>query len=530
MKTHTPREIRTLPTRPQFEIICSRQQINLYLSGQGGGKTHCAGIVSGQLIAAFPKAHGFIGANTYTQLSDSTLYRIRKVWKEIFGWSEYSRENPKGDYVVDVQPPSHFNTAGHEYDSYHGKICFKAGTVIYKGSLENYKAHDGKEFSWALLDETKDTKEIAVKEVIIGRLREQGMYVDKRGKLVTVAQNKDTKEVHSPFNPLYIFTSPAKVDWINEWFNLDTYQDEITSLIYSAETFFKKVVDNKFVVISSAYHNAANLPDGWIEQQKKNLHTVLQNTLIYGDPFSQSGGEFYKMFSRSKHVWDITKFPAAFQDNGRVYNKLLPLHISFDFNVNPYMTATIWQMDGRKLYQINELCLKSPLNTTAAVCRQFCYLYPNHEAGLFVYGDPSGKKEDTRSEKGFNDFRIIMAELAKYRPQQRVLSKAPPVVMRGNFINTIFESNYKGIEIIVCQNCGHSINDLLFLKEASDGTKKKEKEIDENTKVSQEKWGHTSDSMDYLICFAFASDFENYQRGGTSAKITTGPNISKHGY
>src|SRR5579872_1748239 len=153
------RTVRVKPSKPQYAMLISRQQINLFLAGQGSGKTHCGGLLSGHLISTFPKAHGFIGANTYTQLSDSTLYRIRNVWKEVFGWTEYTKGNKKGNFVVDVKPPDHFNTADHEYDSYHGKICFQNGTVIYKGSLDNYKAHDGKEFAWAILDETKDTKE-----------------------------------------------------------------------------------------------------------------------------------------------------------------------------------------------------------------------------------------------------------------------------------------------------------------------------------------------------------------------------------
>ncbi len=209
------------PSKPQFDIITSQEQVNLFLSGQGGGKTFCAGAISGKLISDFPEVHGFIGANTYTQLTDSTLSRIRTVWAHEFGWTEWSRTNVHGSYVVDINPPAHFNTEGHQYDSYYGKITFVWGTVIYKGSLDNYKAHDGKEFAWSILDETKDTKVEAVMEVILGRLREQGMQND-RGE---------------PWNPLFIFTSPAKVKWLNDWFDLNKYSEEITRLIYSSETY-----------------------------------------------------------------------------------------------------------------------------------------------------------------------------------------------------------------------------------------------------------------------------------------------------
>ncbi len=508
---------------PQYEIIESRQQVNLFLAGQGSGKTHVAGVVSGVLIMSFPRVHGFIGANTYTQLSDSTLFRIRSVWKEFFGWTEYGKGNKQGDYVIDVIPPSHFNTEGHQYDSYHGKICFKSGTVVYKGSLDNYKAHDGKEFAWALLDETKDTKEEAVKEVITGRLREPGMWVNSAGELT-----HDPAGV--PFNPLYIFTSPAKVPWINEWFKLDLYQDEITKRIYSETTYFCQKIDNKLAVISSSYHNRANLPENFFENRKLNLHSALQDMLIYGNPFSQSGGEFYKCFNRTKHVRDL-RLLAEFNDGDRAYNKDLALHATFDFNVSPYMTCCIWQIIDKKAYQIDEICLPNPGNTTPAVCKEFIRRYQGHKAGLFIYGDPSGKQEDTRQEKGQNDFTLILSSLAQFKPGLRVLPAAPPVVMRGNFINTIFEKGYEGIEIIIHEKCAQSIADYNYLKEASDGTKLKEKVKNPDTGVTYEKYGHTSDAGDYFLCVAFAHEFAKYQVGGSTGKTTYGKNTpAKHAY
>ncbi len=496
-------QIRVKPSKPQYDILTSKKQVNLFLAGQGSGKTHCAGLLSGTLISNYPRVHGFIGANTYMQLSDSTLFRIRHVWKEIFGWSEYSKSNRAGSYVVDVQPPEHFNTEKHEYDSYYGKICFEDGTVIYKGSLDNYKAHEGKEFAWAILDETKDTKEEAVKEVIIGRLREKGMELDGQA-----------------WNPLYIFTSPAKVQWINEWFSLEQYADEITKLIYSEETYFKKEIDNKLAVISSTFHNAANLPGNYIDNQKKNLHQALQDMLIYGNPFSQSGGEFYKCFKRSVHVVSNPK------DNGfpMLYKPSLPLHISFDFNVNPYMTCTIWQVDGKKANQIDEICLQNPNNTTPATCKEFARRYQSHQAGLFIYGDPAGDHEDTRvekrEEKKYNDFRLIINNLTQFRPELRVDRAAPPVVMRGNFINSIFESCFEGIEILIGSNCVNSINDYVYGKEASDGRKLKELEKSEATKISYQKYHHTSDANDYLLCHIFKNEFRKYQTGNAGERPT----------
>lgn len=242
------------------------------------------------------------------------------------------------------------------------------------------------------------------------------------------------------------------------------------------------------------------------------------------------GGEFYKCFRSSKHI----KFNQVLNGVTAFYNKDLPLHISFDFNVNPYMTCTIWQIDGLNAVQIDELCLSNPNNTTVAICREFTRRYKHHEAGLFIYGDPSGKHEDTRVEKrtedGYNDFTIIRNELESFNPSMRISSSAPPVVARGNFINAIFENNFEGINITIGNNCKNSCRDYQYLQEASDGRKSKEKEKNENSGIQHEKYGHTSDASDYLLCYVYRSEFTLHQKGNKLPTILVGerrPNYAK---
>lgn len=237
---------------------------------------------------------------------------------------------------------------------------------------------------------------------------------------------------------------------------------------------------------------------------------------------TQAGGEFYKQFNVQRNTGEY--FP-------NMYDPLKPLHLTFDFNVNPYMTCCVWQIVGKTAYQLAELLTSTPHNTTKGVCNAFKAKFPKHEAGMFIYGDPSGMKEDTRSEKGFNDFVIIMNELKHYKPTLRVQKQAPPVVMRANFINTILEHGYMGASLNIDKNCHKTIADYLYLKEDSDGTKLKEKGKDMSTGVTYEKYGHTSDANDYFICTAFQSEFIQYQKGDISKGWTYGKNRpSKNSY
>lgn len=272
----------------------------------------------------------------------------------------------------------------------------------------------------------------------------------------------------------------------------------------------------------SIYQDNKWLPDA-VKAQIEGYKTT--NTYLYGIfakglwTQKQTGGNFYKLFDRTRNTDKV------------VYDPTKPLHISFDFNVNPYMTCTIWQLEGKTATQIDEICLPTPQNRTENVCREFERRYSGHASGLFIYGDPAGKHEDTRTEKGSNDFTIITKALAKYKPSLRVDAAAPSVTMRGNFINTVFSTNFNDLKFVIGENCHKSIADYMYLKEASDGTKAKIKEKDKQTGISCEKYGHTSDSADYLLVRAFNDDYLKYQRGGNIPKPTLGKTtVSRQSY
>ena len=283
-------------------------------------------------------------------------------------------------------------------------------------------------------------------------------------------------------------------------------------------------VDLTYTVHHSWYKDNKWLPNAFIgflmDLKDKNPYYYTIYCLGYWGN-KQSGGLFYKLFDRAKNT-----------SNTVGYDPNLALHLSFDFNVNPYMSATVWQIVGKVAYCIDEIAMVSPKNTTKGVCDEFIRRYMNHSAGLFIYGDPSGKNEDTRTEKGYNDYTIIQNELMQYSPINRVATKHPPVVIRGNFINTIFNDGFEGINIVISDKCKLYINDLLFLKEASDGTKLKEKTKDKDSGVQYEKYGHFTDNADYFICSAFENEFRMYQFGRNPAKMTFGRNTfnDKHKY
>lgn len=485
-------------SKPQEYIVTSTQDVNLFLAGVGSGKTHLGGVISGYLIHNFPTAFGFIGANTHEQLTTSTLFRLREVWAELFGWKEDI------DYVVNKKPPKSFNTKRHNFDSYRGIIAFKNGAIVFKGSLDNAKAHDGKEFSWAILDETKDSREEDVKETILTRLRKQAIYINTASweltaEPTTKANDGLTEIDNKPFMPLYILTSPANVSWINDWFKIADNQSEILAKLNDKDDFYVNEFDDKCVVVSSTYHNEQNLPKGFINKILSNNNETTANKLIYGNPFIKSGGEFYSSFKRTKHVKSIP------------YKPHLPIHMSFDQNVTPYITATLYQLWSRGkdtiVNQFDEICLPNPKNTTSKLCLEFLRRYDNSCYGLFYYGDPSGRKRDTRANE--HDYRIVDRMLHKHLNNQscRVPYKHPAILKRRDFANNIFEGLYN-IHFYINPKCKHSIEDFEMLKEDKNGKKEKKRVRDPDTGTTYEQYGHTSDSYDYFICEVFSPLYE----------------------
>lgn len=509
---------------PQQYVLTSLQDIILFLAGVGSGKSHLGGVVSEYYISNFPAASGFIGANTYNQLNTSTMLRIREVWANDFGLIEGR------DYVIGKKPPV-FWMLNKNFDRYDGICVFRNGAVVFLGSLDNAKAHDGKQFDWAILDETKDSREQDVKETILTRLRGKAIYrhgeeLIKASKFTyylhrfllkqTTDENGTTRFYDQdgfelkPFNPLYIMTSPAKVPWINTWFKLSRFQEEIQQRIFVPDQFFWKDYDDKCVVISSTYHNQKNLPVDYIPKILNNNTEEIGKKLVYANPFTKTGGEFYSGFRMLKHTGYVPFIPG------------LPVHISFDQNVVPYITAVLSQviLKGNGTVEIrvfDEFCLANPKNTTKLLCEEIKRKYGDELAsGIYFYGDPSGLKGTTRDEvkdyKRQNDYDIVKNQLREYLVQDsdRTTRKYPAVLKRRDFINAIFESKMDVNIMIDAAHCTNTITDFEYIKQDQNGKKLKEMVEDENG-IKFEQYGHTSDAIDYFLCALLKRQFESFR-------------------
>lgn len=229
----------------------------------------------------------------------------------------------------------------------------------------------------------------------------------------------------------------------------------------------------------------------------------------------RTGGEFWKDFNTNKHITKIG------------WDEEQPLHIWWDENVNPYLTCLVWQViqvnGAKKFIQVDEICLEDPRNRVKHVCAEFMSRYPvNRVQGLFVGGDRTSWKEDTKKEKGENFFTDIMNHLSEYNPVLRLQPVNPSIVQSAGFVNQIYAGNIPNIEILINEKCKRSVSDYQYALEDSDGTLKKTKKKHPVTEVMYEEYGHPSDAKRYFITVAARTEYENYRNRKGKAVINYG--------
>ena len=210
---------------------------------------------------------------------------------------------------------------------------------------------------------------------------------------------------------------------------------------------------------------------------------------------------FYKRFATARHVVV-----------GAGVDPTLPLHLSFDFNVQPYLTCTVWQIEDQAALQVDELCLQGPRNTVAdmaqALLAHFGTAWP---PGVFVYGDPAGLARTVAADAP--PLHQLLQGLACWEPTLRVAAAHPPVALRGRWINHLLaEPGDDEPTVRIAAHCRHTLEDYAQVQEAPDGTKAKPRRRDKGSPYSYEPYGHCSDANDYFLCQAFRPMFEAFGR------------------
>ena len=217
----------------------------------------------------------------------------------------------------------------------------------------------------------------------------------------------------------------------------------------------------------------------------------------------RTGAEFYSSFRRETHVGRYPFLP-----------ELGIVHLTYDFNVLPYMTQIGIQVVRDEITRkiqvrvFREWCLTPPNNKAAAVTKAFTDEFAGQNITVFYYGDASGKNRipGKGDERAFDDIEAgLLTGGFLHNNSDRVAKRNMNVLKRRDFINELLGGNkWPDIEIRIDESCTETIQDFEVVKQDMYG-KVKERFNDKVLGVSYEKVGHVTDSLD-----GFFTEFFSY--------------------
>lgn len=208
----------------------------------------------------------------------------------------------------------------------------------------------------------------------------------------------------------------------------------------------------------------------------------------------RTGSEFFGSFNRGKHSGE------------RLYRQDLPIHISVDNNVLPYISVSYWQVDlsaGIKIWQFHETCAESPNNTVKKSSKLVGkYLKDiGYCDKVYLHGDASTKYANSIDDekRSWMDLFIDTLQKEGFEIEDKVGNKNPSVAMTGEFINAIFDEIVPGIEIGIDESCTVSIEDYMSVQKDANGAILKTKVKNKITMQTYEEHGHLSDAFRYVV-------------------------------
>lgn len=216
----------------------------------------------------------------------------------------------------------------------------------------------------------------------------------------------------------------------------------------------------------------------------------------------RTGSEFFGSFNRGNHV-AVT-----------VYDPSLPVHLSVDSNVLPYISISFWQIaiDGsqKQIRQIDEICAESPNNTVRKAARLTAKrLQAMGVCKVVLHGDASTRAANNIDDekRSFHDLFIDTLQKEGIEVEDKVSNRNPSVPMSGEFINAIYDNNLPGISIIIGENCHMSTEDYMSVQKDVNGGILKTKVKNKITMQTYEEHGHISDTKRYVVVDMLHEEF-----------------------
>lgn len=262
------------------------------------------------------------------------------------------------------------------------------------------------------------------------------------------------------------------------------------------------------VVIQSTYLNnfwVVGSPDGTYGYYDEQCVMDFEHDRLY-DP------DYYNVYALGE--WGVIKTGNEFLNSFNVgknsgeypYIPGLPIHLSVDSNVLPYISVSYWQVDlskGKDMYQIAETTAESPNNSVRRAAKLVSKKLSElgYDDKIYLHGDASAKAANTidDNKRSFMDLFIDTLKKDNWTVEDKVGNKNPLVSMTGEFVNAIFEKQLPDLCINIDDGCRASIDDYQSVQKDANGAILKTKVKDSVTKQTYEEHGHLTDTLRYVV-------------------------------
>lgn len=311
-----------------------------------------------------------------------------------------------------------------------------AGSRIYFRAVDDYERLRGTNLAWFGLDELTYTAEESW-------LRLEGRLRDPKAKRLCG----------------FAVWTPKGFDWV--------YKRFIRDRVDGYEVILAKPYENKHVLEA--------VPD-FYDRLKSSYDTKFFEQEVLGQYLNVQAGMVYAGFNRSRNLREMT------------VDRDLPLFWALDFNVDP-MSSVVIQKSRDEVRVLDEIVLSRA--STEQACEEFHARYPNHQAGIVVYGDASGQKLQTVGTTDYQIIREFFRRTAYRNLKFKVPACNPSVRERIGLVNAKLFSANEEVSLFVDPRCKGLLADF------EEVTFKRDSSIIDKEKDS--KRTHLSDAVGYLV-------------------------------
>lgn len=424
----------------------------------------------------FPDIRAVVARKTLKSLKESTFNTIKKVCRE---WGLVEGEN-------------------YKINNLEGTLTFWNNSVIIMKEMAdnpsdaNFERFGSSEYTISFVDEVSEISERAI-EVLFSRLRWRVSETFKTARM-------------------FLSTNPS-INWVRSRFVQDDDGNPVACREGEAYIPFS-VFDNPDQQFVQSYVAALN----------KITDPVTKSRLLWGnwDFVEANLLAAYWNFDGEKHLVNNLK--------EKVYDPMKPLISGWDFNVAPYMSEMEFQINYEKkeIYLLSENLGRpeDKENNTPRLASKIKeqHIQNQHLGGIIITGDPAGLARSTQTEEGVNNYTIIVDNMrnAVLRPRIKLLQRQPPQATRLEFVNAILNS-YDGWKFMADIRCRKFTEDMVYQQKNPDGTKSKKKVLNPKTGTKEEKYGHLSDILDYVLVMFLNDSWRRFQNQKSSIETYTAP-------